>query len=150
MTKVEELRDKIYTKAAAHIGILESEFSCSPDENRTYEELTRELATDLYALISASHAEGVAEGEAESESYRRTHVGLEWDALPVTVLEEGDYVMNRQGYRGFVESVKPIESMNDTFVWVLDEHNPNHHCAYEGKSLKKIPSVLAPKEKPCV
>jgi hypothetical protein len=63
MTKVEELRDKIYTKAAAHIGILESEFSCSPDENRTYEELTRELATDLYALISAAHAEGVAEGE---------------------------------------------------------------------------------------
>jgi hypothetical protein len=61
MTKVEELRDKIYTKAAAHIGILESEFSCSPDENRTYEELTRELATDLYALISAAHAEGVAE-----------------------------------------------------------------------------------------
>jgi hypothetical protein len=61
MTKVEELRDKIYTKAAAHIGILESEFSCSPDENRTYEELTRELATDLYALISASHAEGVEE-----------------------------------------------------------------------------------------
>jgi hypothetical protein len=60
---VEELRDKIYTKAAAHIGILESEFSCSPDENRTYEELTRELATDLYALISASHAEGVEEGE---------------------------------------------------------------------------------------
>jgi hypothetical protein len=99
-------------------------------------------------IISASHAEGVAEGVAESESYRRTHVGLEWDALPVTVLEEGDYVMNRQGYRGFVESVKPIESMNDTFVWVLDEHNPDHHCAYEGKSLKKIPSVLAPKEKP--
>jgi hypothetical protein len=62
MTRAEELRDKIYTKAAAHIGILESEFSCSPDENRTYEELTRELATDLYALISAARAEGVAEG----------------------------------------------------------------------------------------
>jgi hypothetical protein len=71
MTKVEELRDKIYTKAAAHIGILESEFSCSPDENRTYEELTRELATDLYALISAARAEGVAEGEEGMKKWIR-------------------------------------------------------------------------------
>jgi uncharacterized membrane protein YebE (DUF533 family) len=61
MTKVEELRDKIYTKAAGNINGLRSEFSCSPSDDRAYDAEERELATDLYALIAAAHAEGAEE-----------------------------------------------------------------------------------------
>jgi hypothetical protein len=71
MTKVEELRDKIYTKAAGNINGLRSEFSCSPSDDRAYDAEERELATDLYALISAAHAEGVEEGEEGMKKWIR-------------------------------------------------------------------------------
>jgi hypothetical protein len=61
VSKAEELRDKIYTKAAKNINRLRSEFSCGSSDDRAYDAEERELATDLYALISAAHAEGVAE-----------------------------------------------------------------------------------------
>jgi hypothetical protein len=81
MTKVEELRDKIYTKAAGNISALQCE--CSPSEDRMYAREERELATDLYALIAASHAEGV---EEERERIRGAAFGV-FDDVGTAFLE---------------------------------------------------------------
>jgi hypothetical protein len=59
VSKAEELRDKIYTKAAGNISALQCE--CSPSEDRMYAREERELATDLYALLAAARAEGAEE-----------------------------------------------------------------------------------------
>lgn len=69
MTKVEELRDKIYNNAVCNILKIADEFNYSDDMDKRSEEAKSEVETDLDSLIAAAREEG-AEVQAERDADR--------------------------------------------------------------------------------
>jgi hypothetical protein len=86
MTKVEELRDKIYNNAVCNILKIADEFNYSDDMDKRSEEAKSEVETDLDSLIAAAREEGAELERARIRDSNPFVFTGEYYVLPASVL----------------------------------------------------------------